>query len=48
MNHIDESALKELLEIIDAIDTVNSEELVEELHQQAEVIRISAGLPHVI
>ncbi len=36
-------ALDELLEIIESIDTVNSEELVEELHQQAEIVNSMVG-----
>ena len=36
-------ALFELLRIIEQIDTVNSEELVEELQQQAEIISILIG-----
>ncbi len=36
-------AIEELLRIIDSIDTANAEELVEELHQQAEMVRILIG-----
>ncbi len=36
-------AIEELLTLINELDTVNSEELIDQIHAQADVVRLLAG-----